>query len=120
MIALLDSNIIIDFFANNTKAVSEVTQYQNVCVSVISYIEVMTGLTEKERSLAQEFFDNVKIIWIDKFVASEAIKLRNKHKIKLPDAIILATAIVQDLTLITRDEGAGFKNHSHVRYPYKI
>ena len=120
MNVLIDSNIIIDFFANNPKAVAEITKYKNVYISVISYIEVMTGLDENESILAQDFFDHVKILWIDQFVAKEAIKLRAQNKIKLPDAIILATAIVKDLTLITRDEGVGLKNNPIVKHPYKI
>ena len=36
--------------------------------------------------------------------AEQTITLRKKHKIKLPDAIIAATALVHNLTLLTRNE----------------
>ena len=36
-------------------------------------------------------------------VVQKTIELRKTHKIKLPDAVIDATAIVYDLTIITRN-----------------
>jgi len=42
-------------------------------------------------------------------VVDECISIRKKHKIKLPDAIIAATAFVYDLILITLNT-SDFKN----------
>ena len=120
MVVLLDSNIIIDFFANKKPAVEEISKYDNICVSIISYIEVMIGLSREERVLAQKFFNNTEICWLDQSIANETIHLRDKHRIKLPDALILATAVAKNLRLLTRDEASIFKNHPNVRYPYKI
>jgi toxin FitB len=38
-------------------------------------------------------------------IVEQTILLRKKHKIKTPDAIIAATALVHDLTIITRNSG---------------
>ena len=44
-----------------------------------------------------------EIISIDETIANEVIKLKQEKKIKLPDAIICATAIVNNTLLITND-----------------
>ncbi|MGI4899877.1 MAG: PIN domain-containing protein [Janthinobacterium lividum] len=40
---------------------------------------------------------------LNKFVVKQVIELRQNHKIKTPDAIIAATALVHDLILISRN-----------------
>jgi predicted nucleic acid-binding protein len=45
-----------------------------------------------------------KVIEVDKIIIQNCIDLRKNHKIKLPDAIIAATAIARDLILITNNE----------------
>ncbi|WP_084137655.1 PIN domain-containing protein [Moraxella caprae] len=42
---------------------------------------------------------------IDDQIENKAISLRQHHKIKLPDCIILATALTHDLQLLTLDNG---------------
>jgi predicted nucleic acid-binding protein len=44
------------------------------------------------------------VIEIDSSIKSIAIEIRKTSKIKLPDAIIAATAIKHNLTLLTRNE----------------
>ena len=41
------------------------------------------------------------ILYIDEIIADKTIELRKKYKIKLPDAIIAATAIVYNLILVS-------------------
>ena len=43
------------------------------------------------------------ILYIDEIIADKTIELRKKYKIKLPDAIIAATAIVYNLILVSRN-----------------
>jgi predicted nucleic acid-binding protein len=40
---------------------------------------------------------------LDEAIAAEAVRLRQQHGLKIPDAIILATARCGDLTLATRN-----------------
>ena len=44
-----------------------------------------------------------EIINIDETIANEVIKLKQEKKIKLPNAIICATVIVNNILLITND-----------------
>ncbi|MFM9836651.1 MAG: PIN domain-containing protein [Cyclobacteriaceae bacterium] len=58
---------------------------------------------------------------INDFIIEKTIELRKTHKTKLPDAIIAATAIVYDLTLISRNT-SDFKNIEGLKVidPHKL
>ena len=58
---------------------------------------------------ATEFIQNFIVIGLEEAIILRTIALRKLLKIKLPDAVIAATAIVHDLTLITRNTD-DFKN----------
>jgi predicted nucleic acid-binding protein len=51
------------------------------------------------------FISGCTIIEINNEIAEKTIVIRKRNKIKTPDAIIAATAIVHHLTLITSDNG---------------
>ena len=50
-----------------------------------------------------EFFDAANILDLTGEVVTKTIEIRQKNRIKLPDAIIAASAIVNNLVLITRN-----------------
>lgn len=56
-----------------------------------------------------QFTENAFVIALNDVIATETINLRKKHKIKLPDAVIAATAIVLNLTSVTSNVD-DFKN----------
>lgn len=56
-----------------------------------------------------DFINDVTVLDMTNDIVEECIAIRKKHKTKLPDAIIAATAIVYGFTLITRNI-ADFKN----------
>ncbi len=108
---LLDSNIIIYFLEGILPAVA--SEFVNKAltttpqVSVISKIEVLSWTPPVEsNSLAiQHFLQESHVYLLDNYIVDKTIELRkNYKKIKLPDAIIAATALVNQLTLITRNE----------------
>jgi predicted nucleic acid-binding protein len=43
------------------------------------------------------------IIYIDETIAKKVIEIKRENKIKLPDAIICATAMASDTLLVTND-----------------
>ena len=75
-------------------------------LSVISEMELLSfsGITsfdeERIRSLIQDCF----VLFLTENVKNKTIALRRAYKIKLPDAIIVATAIENKLQLITADK----------------
>lgn len=51
----------------------------------------------------QSFVQSVEVLPLDEPVIQQTILLRQQHRIKLPDAIIAATALAHDLPLLTRN-----------------
>ncbi|MBA4302847.1 MAG: hypothetical protein C0424_01330 [Sphingobacteriaceae bacterium] len=76
-------------------------------ISVITQIEALSWVhsdKEKERIISELVQDSIVIPLSDEIV-SHCIRLRRGRKMKTPDAIIAATAIAHDLTLLSFDQG---------------
>ena len=116
---IFDSNIIIDFLNGHELAIDELNQYNLLRVSIITWIEVLSGVkTSKERKRADIFFQDFDIIPLNDDIAERAVQLRQTQRLKLPDAIILATAKAQNTLLITRDKKDFPIDDSSIRIPY--
>ena len=104
---VLDSNLII--LASKQKIDTEklLAQYDEFYVSIVTYMEVYAYEFENadEKYLIDELFANLEIVEITRAIADQAIIYRkNKTKrIKLPDAIILATAKHLNADLLSDD-----------------
>jgi toxin FitB len=103
---LIDSNILIKFQGN---LMPENVQYyvsdiidKDFNISVICEMDV---LGHNAASIeVEEFINLANIVGIDKAVRITTIRLRKLYKIKLPDAIIAATSLVNDWTLLTQND----------------
>jgi len=86
-------------------------RFESVYISVISYMEVLgyNFANSQEKDFINELISLFNVIFIDQKIANSVIDIRKKIHIKLPDAIIAATAMVDDLCLITRNV-EDFKN----------
>jgi predicted nucleic acid-binding protein len=107
---LIDSNIII-YFVNNElpqKSLSKISMIlkESFIVSTISNIETLGwyNISEKDQANLDDFLSNSTVIYIDKLIEYKAIEIRQQKKMKLGDSIIAATALVNDLTIVTRNE----------------
>ena len=108
--AVLDSNVVI-FFSKRKIDIDELSaRYEKIFVSIITYIEVYAYefVDGDEKALIDRFFANIEI---DHEIANQAIVYRKSKikKIKLPDAIILASAKIIDADLVT-DNYKDFQN----------
>ena len=74
-------------------------------ISVITELELSAykGITAKEEKVINEFVSQCKTITINSAVKQETIRVRKAYNTKLPDCIIIATALYLDLPLITSD-----------------
>jgi predicted nucleic acid-binding protein len=123
---LLDSNVIIGYLAGEIPAPGMATLSGIVDavphISVIAQIEVLrfNDTPENEKVLA-DFIDTSVIHPLDNTVVQRTIALCKQNKIKLPDAIIAATALIENFTLVTRNVD-DFKNISglNVLNPWDI
>ena len=105
---LLDSNIVIDFLDNRLpeKGMKFVSKVINVVpnISVISKIEVLRYNTIGHvMQILEDFLDCSNICELDTHTVNETIRLGRQSKIKLPDAIIAATCLVNKYVLLTRN-----------------
>ena len=100
---LLDTNILIDVLCGEAPALAWLEQQQQPRISVISWIEVLVGCREGESGRVQAWLDTFPRLPLDDAIALESVQLRQRHGLKIPDAIILATARCADLSLATRN-----------------
>lgn len=74
-------------------------------ISAITEIELLCwkSATEKDLEVLHNFIDDALVIELEQSIKHITADIRKKHKIKLPDAIIAATALFHDLTLVSRN-----------------
>jgi len=117
---LFDTNILIDYLSGVPQARNELARYSNRAISIVTWMEVMAGTTEADEEQIRAFLLTFIILPISSEVAEQAIRLRRQRKIKLPDAIIQATALVEDRLLITRNTRDFSVHDADIRVPYRI
>lgn len=102
---LIDSNIISDYFSENlTQDFLDPIFEKSPCLSIISQIELLSWKADPTiESLIQEFISDSRVFELSQEIISTCIAIRRNYSIKTPDAIIAATAIVEDLVLITKN-----------------
>jgi predicted nucleic acid-binding protein len=119
--AVFDTNILIDLLNGRKEANSEVGRYSNLAISRISWIEVLTGARNTEdQNQVENLLGFFEMIEVDEPVAREAVSLRKKHRLRIPDAIIWAGARLRDSLLVTRDFKDFPIGDPGIRVPYNI
>ncbi len=105
---LLDSNAIIASLDGNKIAI-ELIHQRVLFISFISELEVQSyqKLSAEELRVIRNFLAECIIVDPNTEIKKGAIALRIKYKLKLPDAIIAATASYLDLPLISADKAFG-------------
>lgn len=118
--AVFDTNIIIDYLAGFEPARAEIDRFSRKAMSVITWAEVMVGAETDVEAATRDFLRRFDVLLVDQDIAEEAVRLRREHRIKLPDALIWATARTHSLLLVTRD-AKDFPTHDpDVRMPYEL
>jgi len=100
---ILDSNILI-YLSKGHKGIFEIIEkYSNIYISVITKMKVLgfPFKNEKERLFIEKIITSFEIIHTNDEIADITINYRKKKKIKIPDAIILATAKVKKANILT-------------------
>lgn len=117
---LIDTNILVDFLNGLPQASQELRLYDDAAISIISWMEVMVGATEASSQPTRSFLAHFEILGLDENIAAMAVDLRRRHRIKLPDAIVWASAQTQGRLLVTRDIKAFPAGDPAVRVPYAL
>ncbi len=90
-----------------------------VIISIITRLEFLsnTQLTVADKYLFEDFLNNIEMVYLTEekdILFNTTISIRKKYKIKLPDAIIAATAIINNATLYSADEA--FSNIHNLKF----
>jgi predicted nucleic acid-binding protein len=118
---LFDTNILIDHLNGITKATREIGLSSNPAISIITWIEVMTGASnEEEQTILRAFLLNFECLPVSMPIAERASVIRKEKRLKMPDAIILATAEVAGRKLVTRNVKDFPAEMRETRVPYKV
>ena len=121
MKAVIDSDILIDFLQGIPAAKKELGLYSDRCISLISWMEVMSGAdTVEEERQCRGFLMQFRVVAIRPEIAEQAVLLRRTHHLKLPDAIIWATAQQEGYILVTRNTKDFSPKTPGIRIPYKL
>ena len=118
--ALFDTNILVDYLNGVEQAKSEIARFSDIAISQITWMEVMVGTTEVTNVRVRHFLASFTCIAVDSVVSEVAVTLRQKHKIKLPDAIIWASAHVHGRILVTRNTKDFNSDEPGIRIPYLL
>ncbi len=118
--ALFDTNILIDYLSGVPQARLEIERCSQCAISVITWMEVMAGTTAKDEKQIRAFLLTFSVLPVIAEVAERAFVLRRQRKIKLPDAIIQATAQQENRLLITRNTRDFPGQDPDVRIPYRL
>lgn len=104
MRALYDTNILIDFLRGVDDARASLEAYPKQFISRITWMEVMVGARDASeyRNLMQ-FLQLFTVVELDECIAADAISLRKKYTLRLPDALIWASARSIEALFLTRD-----------------
>jgi len=101
---LLDSNIIIYYLQGN-KTAYNLIENNNIFISVITEMELLSykNLTVKEEKIIKDLLSIFTIIPLKDSIKNKAIQLRKSYDIKLPDSIIVSSAIYLDCSFVSAD-----------------
>jgi predicted nucleic acid-binding protein len=100
---IFDSNILIYISKNTLKIENLITADIKPSISVISFIEVLgfPFITSEDPLYMQKICSLCRLIYLSDLIVLETINLRKEYRIKLPDAIIYATALIENVPLLT-------------------
>ena len=106
---LIDNNVISNYFSGlfSEKSMTFVADIidQTPNLSVITQIEALSwvNLDKAKEGIIREFLEDSNIITITATIVNKCVAIKRNRKIKTPDAIIAATAIIHNFTLVTCD-----------------
>ena len=105
IVYLIDTNIIIYYLEGEQAAISFLRTHRGkLSISSITWMETLSyPFTAEEEQVVRTFLQEFRLIEISSPVMELSVEIRRKKKMKLPDAIIAASAVHHDLILVTRN-----------------
>ncbi len=121
MRAVFDTNILVDYLNGVEAAKEELALYDTRLISIVTFIEVMVGCKDAEEEKAvRGFLVAFNALDVSAEIAEEAVSLRRRFRLKIPDAIVYATARTQGCILVSRNTKELKQDWPDIRTPYRI
>ena len=105
VVYLIDTNIVIYYLEGDHAAVSFLRTHRGkLAISPVTWMETLSfPFSTDEEQVVRAFLNEFSLIEISTPVLELSVKVRRMKKMKLPDAIIAASAVHHDLILVTRN-----------------
>jgi hypothetical protein len=102
---LVDTNMLI-LLLNGNNRVAELLDGCRLYISFITELELLSahGLQQNQIETIENLLADCIIVYINPSIKNATISIRSKNRIKLPDAIIAATATTLEIPLVTADK----------------
>ena len=114
-----DTNIIIDALARRSQALAELRRASRPWISRVTWIEVLAGVPPPARQETEEYLANFAIRELSPEIARRTAELRfHRRSLKIPDAVIFASAQEHGAILVTRNTRDFPASTPGVRVPY--
>jgi predicted nucleic acid-binding protein len=116
---IIDTNIII-YYLDNKIPDSQLKKIEQIFIdsfniSTITKIELLgwQKIDELTKRKIEKFLYNSEVFYIDSIIERKVIEVKQKYKIDIPDALIVATSLINDLVIVTRNV-KDFENISEI------
>jgi predicted nucleic acid-binding protein len=117
---VFDTNILIDYLNGIPQAAKELDRHPDGRISPVTWIEVMAGAADGDEAALRSFLARFDQVAVNPRVADAAFVLRRRYGIRLPDAIIWASARSEHTLLITRNTKDFPEDEPDIRVPYRL
>lgn len=121
MKSLFDTNILIDYLNGVEAARPEIERAKVRLISIVTWMEVLAGAHDaEEEDVIDLFLRDFTVVELTRRIARDAVQIRRAQRIRLPDAIVLASARSESAVLVTRNTKDFPPRMTNVRVPYAL
>ena len=118
---LFDTNILIDYLNGVEPARQEVERSRDRCISIITWMELLAGAhDDAEEDVIDMFLREFRVVDLTRRIAREAMEIRRAQRMRLPDAMIWASAKAESALLVTRNTKDFPEGELGIRVPYQL
>ena len=121
MKALFDTNILIDYLKGIEAAQAEFDRYRHRLISIVTWVEVQAGVRNSEEGdVVEMFLRDFRVVDVTRAIARDAAAIRQASRIRVPDALIWASARHESALLVTRNTRDFPADEPGIRMPYQV
>lgn len=119
MRGLFDTHILLDYLKGHAQAREELAAFEAHFISAISVVELHLAAREDQAEALQQFLGLFEVVPLADEVARAAVAIKREHRqMKLPHAVVLASARAVGALLVTRNAKAYPPAAPDIRVPY--